>query len=445
MRSRAGAASAIAIGAVLGAAGSAWANVPNELTEQGRLLDNTGAPVAGSITIVFTLYDAAAAGNSLWTETQTVTLDDGYFSVVLGEQNAVPPAVFNGTVRYLALKIGTDPEATPRQMITSVPYALVAQNANGDITPTTVSIGSTMVIDSTGNWVGPKGGFMGATGPTGPMGPAGTTGPTGPAGSGATGAAGPTGPVGPTGPAGAKGATGPAGAAGPTGPGGPTGPSGAVGATGPAGIAGPTGPTGAAGPTGPTGVAGPTGPSGPQGPAGTQGLTGATGATGATGPTGATGATGPDGPTGPTGPTGPMGATGVTGASPIVVMDYGGGAASAPAPAAALGPSFVVVPVTVVVPAGRSYTLQVVSSVGIGSTAGASATIGICTSTGTPGYAGQTISVALTATSQPMTTLSTVFTLNSAGTYQIGLCGQTTGAGTFDLLNNGATSVVVSE
>lgn len=133
-------------------------------------------------------------------------------------------------------------------------------------------------------------------GPTGPAGPTGAAGP-------AEGPAGPTGPTGPTGPDGTAGAAGAAGLTGPTGP------------TGPAGAAGPTGPDGAAGPMGPTGAAGSAGAAGAVGPTGTNGAAGPAGPTGPTGPDGAAGPAGPAGAAGPAGPTGPTGAAGATGAS----------------------------------------------------------------------------------------------------------------------------------
>ena len=124
---------------------------------------------------------------------------------------------------------------------------------------------------------------------------------------------------------------------------GPTGATGATGATGPAegpvGVTGPTGPTGADGPTGPTGAAGPTGTTGPtgaQGPIGPTGATGAVGPAGAVGPTGATGATGATGPTGAVGATGATGATGSAGANGAVGVAGITGAAGA---AGATGPT----------------------------------------------------------------------------------------------------------
>jgi hypothetical protein len=192
--------------AVIAAAGTALA-VPPYLSEQGRLFDSTGDPVDATVSVTFSLYAASTGGAAIWTETQDVIVDDGYFSAVLGDGTAIGAGVFNGSTRYLGVKIGADAEMTPRQEITSVPYALVAQrvlNKDGDV-----------IIDDNGAWQGPTAGLAGPTGPTGPTGPAGANGSIGPTG--------PTGAAGPTGPGGANGATGPAGPAGSQGPTGPTG------------------------------------------------------------------------------------------------------------------------------------------------------------------------------------------------------------------------------
>ena len=221
---------------------SASASVPNLLTEQGRLLDTSGAPLTGTATIVFTIYDAATNGTALWTETQSLSLDGGYFSARLGEVTPIPGTVLTGAERHLGVAVNGDTEMTPRQTLDSVPYALVADNAIGDITPTTVTVGGVTVISAAGQWVGPSAGIAG---PTGAAGPAGAVGPAG--AMGATGLPGPAGPTGIQGPAGPTGPTGPSGAPGVAGP---TGPAGATGATGVPGAVGPTGPSGAAGPRG---------------------------------------------------------------------------------------------------------------------------------------------------------------------------------------------------
>ena len=264
---------------VIVSAEPALAAVPSFLTEQGRLLDSSGTPLAGTASITFAIYDAASGGTPLWSEVQTVTLDGGYFSARLGEVTALPSSLFPGAERFLGVSVNTDAEMSPRQTLDSVPYALTADNAVGDITPSSISVGGTLVVNSAGQWVGPPTGLQGPQGPQGAPGANGSTGATGPTGSaGAAGAAGATGATGLPGPAGAMGATG------------------AVGATGPAGA---TGATGATGLPGAPGSIGPAGPAGPTGPAG------AAGAAGAQGPTGATGAPGPQGPIGATGPTGP--------------------------------------------------------------------------------------------------------------------------------------------
>jgi hypothetical protein len=174
-------------GLIAAGASGARADVPHFLTEQGRLFDSSNSPVVGPTKFVFTIYDAPTAGTNLWQETQTITLDGGYFSAQLGAASAIPAGTFataaaNGTTLYLGIQVNTDPELSPRQPLLSVPYAYVAENAIGDITPISVTIGGNTVIDKTGHWVGPGSGPSGPVGPTGPAGPTGATGATGPTG-----------------------------------------------------------------------------------------------------------------------------------------------------------------------------------------------------------------------------------------------------------------------
>lgn len=222
---------------------AASADVPQTLTHQGRLYDNKGAPVGVTTTMVFRIYDGAGA--ELWKESHSVTFDDGYYSVQLGSLTPFPDTLWATPSLEMGVTVGNDPEMTPRGEIRSVPYALVAGDAVGDLHPTSVSIGGTTIINDQGQWVGDPTGLVGPMGPTGAQGPAGAMGPTGAQG-----------PVGPTG------ATGAQGVMGPQGPVGPTGGTGAQGLMGPQGPAGATGAPGAAGPAGPAGPAGATGASG---------------------------------------------------------------------------------------------------------------------------------------------------------------------------------------
>lgn len=212
--------SVVVVSAALVLAGRAWgASVPLRLNEQGRLFQAGGdTPVTGNVAMVFTIYDTPTAGTALWTETYSVALDEGYFSVQLGSTVPFPATLWNGAIRYIGVQVGADAEMTPREEVASVPYAIAAADVNGDIHPTSVSIAGQTVIDATGKWVGSPTGLVGPTGPTGATGEKGATGVTGATGlQGATGAAGPAGAQGSAGPAGATGAPGASGAQGPAG------------------------------------------------------------------------------------------------------------------------------------------------------------------------------------------------------------------------------------
>src|SRR5512142_627520 len=87
-------------------AGAAFADVPQLLTQQARLLDSSGVPAQGNQTIVFTFYGSPTGSTALWTETHTVTLDDGYFVAALGELTPFPSTLFDGSPLYLGIKVG---------------------------------------------------------------------------------------------------------------------------------------------------------------------------------------------------------------------------------------------------------------------------------------------------------------------------------------------------
>lgn len=102
------------------------AQVPRLITYQGILKDASGAYLSGSYAMTFRIYDAATGGNSVWQETQSgVLASSGRFSVQLGAVNALN---LNFAQDYwLSVQVGTDTEMTPRQRITSVGYAYMAE------------------------------------------------------------------------------------------------------------------------------------------------------------------------------------------------------------------------------------------------------------------------------------------------------------------------------
>lgn len=116
---------AILIGATAHAAAP-----PEQVNFQGKLEDAFQAPVDDALDITFTLYDASTGGTALWSETHFgVTVRDGLFNVSLGAHSGGLAALFDGSDRWLEIQVAGDEPMTPRQYLTSVPYALHAGDA----------------------------------------------------------------------------------------------------------------------------------------------------------------------------------------------------------------------------------------------------------------------------------------------------------------------------
>lgn len=101
------------------------AGVPQLMNVQGMLVDAGGDPVAdGPYSVLFSIYDVASGEETaLWHETRTVTVSVGLFSINLGESTPIPPSLFDNTDLWLGMKVRSDPEMTPRQRLTTSPYA----------------------------------------------------------------------------------------------------------------------------------------------------------------------------------------------------------------------------------------------------------------------------------------------------------------------------------
>lgn len=104
--------------------------VPQLINYQGVLTDGSGNPIKGTRSIQFSIYGAATEGTALWTETQTVTVQDGFFSVLLGSVSPMPYNLFDGGERFLSLKVGSDPEMSPRKKLVSVGFSFKANDAD---------------------------------------------------------------------------------------------------------------------------------------------------------------------------------------------------------------------------------------------------------------------------------------------------------------------------
>lgn len=102
---------------------AAWAT-PNLISYQGKV-EKDGSPYSGEATMEFALYESESSGTAFWSESQNVTVVDGIFNVLLGSVNELPALPTDGCW----LEVSIDGDALPRQQITSVPYAQVADQA----------------------------------------------------------------------------------------------------------------------------------------------------------------------------------------------------------------------------------------------------------------------------------------------------------------------------
>jgi len=122
---------------------------PERMTYQGFLVDGAGTALGNTAPknydVIFRIFDDQSAGTLLWAEQQTVTLDKGYFSVLLGEGAAVGSEahpvlsnIFKGATasdRFVGITVkgigssGADVNILPRLRLISSPYAFLAQNA----------------------------------------------------------------------------------------------------------------------------------------------------------------------------------------------------------------------------------------------------------------------------------------------------------------------------
>ena len=111
---------------------SSYAEVPQLINYQGKLTKASGAPVDTTISMVFTVYADSNGITSKWSESQSsVKVEKGIFNVLLGSTTVIPDSVFDGSIRYLGVKVGGDPEITPRKAMVSVPYAYRAGSGGG--------------------------------------------------------------------------------------------------------------------------------------------------------------------------------------------------------------------------------------------------------------------------------------------------------------------------
>jgi len=113
--------------------GNTFAAIPQRINYQGYLTDSVGQPIDGTRSVTFEFYDAETDGNLVgaFSETQTVTVTEGLFNVLIGADTVggIPAEVFLGETVYLQLTVAGE-IFSPRQQVSSVAFAYCALHSD---------------------------------------------------------------------------------------------------------------------------------------------------------------------------------------------------------------------------------------------------------------------------------------------------------------------------
>jgi len=108
----------------------ATAQIPRTISYQGALTGN-GQPVPdGDHIVTVSLYDMAAGGSVLYSESRSLRTTGGIFSLEIGSiSGGIPSTLSFDNPMWLGVSVDGATELQPRTPLTSVPYALYAQAA----------------------------------------------------------------------------------------------------------------------------------------------------------------------------------------------------------------------------------------------------------------------------------------------------------------------------
>ena len=103
---------------------SLQAQIPRTLSYQGMLIDDTGSPKPDSTyTFTFRLYNSESGGSPVWTDIKDLSVEQGLFYTVLGDPTPFADSLRFDQPYYLGIKVGDEPELSPRISLTSVGYS----------------------------------------------------------------------------------------------------------------------------------------------------------------------------------------------------------------------------------------------------------------------------------------------------------------------------------
>ena len=120
---------------------AALAAAPESIPIQGVLTDSAGNPVDTEVAMVFSLYTTEVGGTAIWTESQSVLVEEGFFTAYLGDVTTLDLVLFRDNENlWLGVRVGVDPEMG-RVFVGSNPFAGYAEycgNLSGTLDPSTL-------------------------------------------------------------------------------------------------------------------------------------------------------------------------------------------------------------------------------------------------------------------------------------------------------------------
>jgi len=109
------------------AVSATFAAIPQLIPYQANVLDAESKALNGVYSVTFELFDSPNGGTPMWTVNRSVSIENGYINVMLGDVNPLTGVDFKKQL-YLQVTIGNG-TPYPRTKLGSTPYAIQAISA----------------------------------------------------------------------------------------------------------------------------------------------------------------------------------------------------------------------------------------------------------------------------------------------------------------------------
>ena len=140
--------------------------IPLQMTQQGRLLDTSGAAITGTHDLTFRIYDDQNAGSVLWSKSSPFSSTTVILRRCWGPMKSTTHWIrrrWGCFPLYMELQVDQANPLSPRTALTSAPYAQMSgvteSLVGGSVEASTIGVQNggnpVPVIDASGNWIGP--------------------------------------------------------------------------------------------------------------------------------------------------------------------------------------------------------------------------------------------------------------------------------------------------